>query len=388
MSIRTPRIPRRTRTVTTMNALSIDLPPTRRTGLPTRPDGSEEPSSLCKLPTVVIVDGPGQSQSDETILDIARQAGDLRGADLAGRMPISPAAEHPLVDGARSKLIVRDRGHDLAGVDRPRRGVAPLEDIPVDVEQPPRVGFEESYGPEVIVGVLGEPGVLAQDRLIVAEESAGHGTRPASVLPLGLGRQPVPGAGEEIVGEPHVRADRFGVALLALRQALLLREPATVPDRVVPGHPTDRGPRVAAHVPGLHEVRLETAKLLDRHFVGGDGEAAVDEAGVAGLQMIAPRLRFGRAHLENHRPAEDHQGLTLPVDVPVPQGRPPLQLFLKLAQFRGPIPLPQEPLRARMDPRIRVVLVEPAALGEDGGPLRLRQAFLGEAAQRLQDGLP
>src|SRR5262249_43526309 len=122
--------------------------------------------------------------------------------------------------------------------------------------------------------------------LVVTERESGRVARPAGILPLRLGREPV--AQPVPVGD----LDRLAIALVERRQALLLAERVAERDRIEPGDTLDRETLLAREMAWVLSRDLHVFLLGDR--VDAQIERPADGHLVPWLLIVA----LGRSHLE------------------------------------------------------------------------------------------
>jgi integrase len=235
------------------------------------------------------------------------------------------AAGHVGVAFGRRQLHRRQRqpvAREGAVVFRVVMVQTPLGDVAGHVVQAPAVGSFLADRVGLLVGVVGEPGVLAQLADVIAPIKRGSAAGPAGVFPLGLGGQPVRLAGLErqpaAVFHRRMMADAdHGIALVA--------EPPVFVD-VRRGGPGDgvgvalggrgrrfssvRGKRLAVQVEfvpgdlGLAHPEGAQADGVLRPFVGA---AALFAVGAAHHE----RAGRDRHHVETDRRAGDGFGVVL-----------------------------------------------------------------------------
>src|SRR5689334_3028316 len=111
------------------------------------------------------------------------------------------------------------------------------------------------------------------------EEPAGNRTGAAGILPLRLRGNAVPGAREHVRPQRHARLDLADrrVAHLLFAQPFLLAEPAAVLGDLEPGNAAHGAVGLRAVAGGMRVLDVEVLaqellELLERDFLGGDGE--------------------------------------------------------------------------------------------------------------------
>src|SRR5262249_54745972 len=181
------------------------------------------------------------------------------------------------------------------------------------------------------------PGVPAQQVVRVAHRPARDAPGAAGVLPLGLGRPPVPRPLPPVGRLLHP----VGVLALLIRQVaplvpanpFLLTQPVAVRRHVVPPDPVHRTILRRRELLEVLVVLAEAAELRHGHAPGRQGEAAVDPHPPA-LRPL-PHVELSGRH-EHHR-------LPLAVGVPPPGPLPP-------ARRRPPSGLPAASPRSISSP--------------------------------------
>src|SRR5262249_5403067 len=165
-----------------------------------------------------------------------------RGAQAGSRVVPRSPPEHP------RPAMLRARGIDASGWVVGYVAVpAPFPDVAVQVVQAEPVRGPASDRLDRIPGVVLDPGVLREQARVGPEAVGIRTTRPAGVLPLGLGRQAVAGATED--GHP------LAVDPIVRPQALPFAECVAEVDGVEPGDVLHRG--------RVHAVKIGTG--LDAH---------------------------------------------------------------------------------------------------------------------------
>ena len=177
--------------------------------------------------------------------------------------------------------------------------MTPFGHVPQHVKQSQVVGQQAPARPCVLVavGLITRVSIKQLDRVTVI--SAGESTCPAGVLPFRLGGQAITRTFQNAGRYRHplvvcscVVAE---VAPLVLRQALLVAQPVAIGGGCVPAR-CDPGPILIATV-SVEDSRAnselwiglqEPLELLDRDFLGGDGEPAGD-SGALGASLPAIR---------------------------------------------------------------------------------------------------
>src|SRR4051812_26226537 len=130
------------------------------------------------------------------------------------------------------------------------------------------------------------------------ERASRFTARAAEIFPFRLGRQAISRARRGPLRYDHARFDPGGIAPLALVDTVLPAEPVAVLRGLEPVDQVGGAVGSAGIATLLGKRGSEPTVLLDRHFLGGDGQRAFDPAEVPGLVRETVFVVIGRAHPE------------------------------------------------------------------------------------------
>src|SRR5271157_6451751 len=250
----------------------------------------------------------------------------MRRAGLGGRVVKGTTTEHParfLGNGSARDLVVsgvllgRTRGVGKWPVLFPAAAVVtPLPEIAQHIEQPVLVGQKLTDRPGPIERVQPGPAVARKELVGNSERAWRDGARTAEKLPLRFGGQTVPCALDRPLRQDHALVDVVEIAPLFLGNMILGAQPVAIPGGIEPEHAIDGAFQTVGEAIVWTTERVERAKLLDGHLLGGNRDRAVDPSKMQLLLEKPTVFVRGRTHPENQRAGHDGEGMPVGTDLP------------------------------------------------------------------------